>query len=174
MLPLGVVAAKVLPTGLGDLKPTLGVLDDGNTSDLVGMTLGFTLDVSLGVFTGLLNIASHIEGVPRRLGDGQTEVESNASRNSAETDDDTPHLVNGQTANTATGSGSFGGHQGFLETRSNDESDDGRRKLTDSLHGKDGSHHGASPFRRSESAIVRLVSKNSPELGNLLRSDDGR
>ncbi len=165
MFPLRIVANEVFPAGLGSVKTSLGVLDGGCTSDLVGMTLELALDISLGILAGLLDITSHIEGVSRGLRDGQTVVEGDAAGDGTETDDNAPHFVNGQTADTTTGSCGFGTLEGVPETGGDNESDDGGDELTNSLHGENRAHHCASPFCSSKSATVRPKRQklNGPE-----------
>jgi hypothetical protein len=117
------------------------------------MTLWPALDVGLHILASLVNIAGNIESVARGLRDSQTEVESHASWNGTEPNDDTPHLVHSKTTDSVAFSDSLGGQQGLLETSGDDKSDDSRTKLTDTLHGKDGAHHGTTPFGSSESVL---------------------
>lgn len=45
---------------------------------------------------GLVDVTLDIHGEARSFGDRQTEVQSDASRNAAETDEEPPHVVNGR------------------------------------------------------------------------------
>ena len=72
--PLRVVTDEVGPRGLGNLHRA-GILLGLNASQCVRMTLSDTTDVSLDVLVGFFRIASHIEGVSRRFGNGEAVVE---------------------------------------------------------------------------------------------------
>jgi len=86
ILPLGEVLDKVSTTGLGSLY----ALDNGIGID-VGISLGKEV---LDILTGLLYVTFDVHGEAWRLGDGQPEVEGNASRNSTQTDEEAPAEVN--------------------------------------------------------------------------------
>lgn len=53
------------------------------------------LVVSIDVLDSLLHVALDIEGETRGLWDGETEVKSNATGDTSETDEETPTVVNG-------------------------------------------------------------------------------
>jgi len=153
VLPLGVVAEKVTEGGLGDVELT-GVVAHGlNTGDLIWNTLGLAGDVCLDIGAGLDDIAADIESVTRSLGDGKTVVKGNAARNGTKTDDDTPHLVDSERADTVAGGRVLASDKGLLEAGSDDESDDTSSELSNTLHGEDTAHHGSTPFGSSESGI---------------------
>src|SRR4051794_20546601 len=82
---------------------------------------------------------------PRRL-----TVEGNASRDGTETDKSTPHLVDSNLAVTSASSIGLGTLQRAPEAKGNEEHDKGGAKLAETLHGKDGSHHGTSAFGSGE------------------------
>ena len=100
VLPLTVVSPEVGPRCFRDCELVGGVANGSGVSDLVWVSTWLVGHVGLDVRAGLDDIAGDIEGVTRSLGNGQTVVEGNAAWDSTETDDDTPHLVNGKTANT--------------------------------------------------------------------------
>lgn len=150
VLPLAVVTPEVGPRSLGNLELTGGGSLSGGTSDLIGVTVVLAVEVGLGVSVGLDNVTGNVEGVARSLGDGETVVESNASGNSTETNDDTPHLVNGELADTIASSRVLGSQKGLLEAGSDDKSNDTSGELTNTLHGEDGTHHGTAPLGGSE------------------------
>ena len=142
------MTVEIAPTSLGDVEVSLGVLDSLDTSDLVRVTLRFTLHIGLGVLAGLLNVPGNIKGVARSFRDGETVVESDASWNGTEADNYTPHLIDGKTADTAAFGRAGGRQEGLLEARGDDKSNHGGGELANTLHGENGTHHGASPFRR--------------------------
>lgn len=150
VLPLAVVAAEVAPGSLGGSKTVASVLDTSDTDGLVGLALSLASEVGLGVLITLDNVAGNIEGVARSLGDGKTEVQGDAARNSAEADDNTPHLVDGETADTTAVGDGRSSQERLLETLSDDQADDTSGELADTLHGEDGAHHGTTPFGSSE------------------------
>jgi len=75
-----------------------------SAAELVWFTLGLAIHVCVNILSSLLDITSNIESVTRSLGNGETVVESDASGDGTETDENTPHLVNGQLADTTAGS----------------------------------------------------------------------
>lgn len=154
VLPLAVVVYEVSPAGLWWLETDSSILKSGSAVDLVGVTLGVAKLVSFDILAGLVDITSDIEGIAGSLRNGETEVKRHAAWHSTETNDDTPHLVNGKLANTTTFGNGFGRLERFLEASGDDEGDDGSCELTNTLHGKHASHHGSSPFGGSESAPV--------------------
>jgi hypothetical protein len=68
------------------------------------------------------------------------------------TDQGPPHLVDSDGARTcAVGvTGGVGAAEGILEARSEAQHDESSAKLAKALHGKDGTHHSASPFGGSK------------------------
>src|ERR1700753_4208181 len=86
----------------------------------------------------------------RRKSYSQTEVQGDAAWNGTKTDDNTPHLINCQLANTVAFSNSLGSFQGVVEARDDDQGNNGSSELTNALHGEYGSHHGTSPLGGSE------------------------
>lgn len=85
VLPLAEVVPEVGPAGLGcadKLDSLIGVLVVGTSGQEVVDILG-----------SLVNVALDIHGETGRLGDGETEVESDDGGDNAETDENTPHLV---------------------------------------------------------------------------------
>ena len=150
ILPLAVVAPEVGEGTLWNGELTSVVTDGLDTSDLVWDALWLVVEVGLDVGTGLDNITGDIKGVTRSLWNGKTVVEGDATWNGTESDDDTPHLVNGKTANTAAVADVLSAHERLLETGSDDEGNDTSTELTKTLHGEDGTHHGTSPAGGSE------------------------
>lgn len=144
------MAPEVGPGSLGDLELTGSSSLGSSASDLIRVAVVLAVEVGLGVSVGLDNVTGNVEGVARSLGDGKTVVESNASGNGTETNDDTPHLVNGKLADTVASSRVLGSQKRLLETGSDDESNDTSSELTNTLHGEDGTHHGTAPLGGSE------------------------
>lgn len=89
------MAEEVAPAGLGDLHLLLGHLLGGDAGDLVGLALGLALLEGFDVVAGLLNVLLDVEGVAGGLGDGQAVVERDAAGDGTQTNDCTPHLING-------------------------------------------------------------------------------
>ncbi len=50
---------------------------------------------SLDIVGSLIDVALDIHGKPRGFWDSETEIESDASGNAAETDEQTPHVIDG-------------------------------------------------------------------------------
>ncbi len=150
MLPLAVMMGKVGPAGLGSVQSNARILQDGGPIDLVWMTFPLALHVSLDIFAALFDVTGNIEGIAGGFRNGEAEVEGNAAGNGAKANDDSPHLVDGQSANTTALARGFPGHERFLEATGDDESDDGGRELADALHGEDGTHHRTTPFGGGE------------------------
>ena len=109
MLPLAVVASKVSPAGLWWVEADASILKNGGAVNLIWMTLVLAQLVSLNIRAGLVDIASNVEGVAGSLRDGETEVKSNTAGHGAETNNDTPHLVNSKLADTIAISDRLGG-----------------------------------------------------------------
>lgn len=150
ILPLAVVAPEVGEGWLWNGEG-VGVVADGlDTGNLVWNTLWLVVQVRLDVGTGLDDITGDIESVTRSLWNGKTVVKSNATWNGTHSDDDTPHLVNGKTADTTALADVWSGHKRLAETSSDNEGDDTGTELTKTLHGEDGTHHGTSPAGSSE------------------------
>ena len=114
--------------------------------DLVGVALGFAVDIGIGVLGALLDVACDVEGVAGGLGDGEAVVESDAAGDGAEADDDTPHLVDGEAADAGAGRGLGGRLKRAAEARGDNQTHDGGGQLAETLHGEDGAHHGATPL----------------------------
>ena len=170
------MAGKVGPRGLGDLELTGSSLTSLDAGDLIGLAVRLAVEVSLGVGVGLDDIAGDIEGVTRSLGDGKAVVEGNASGDGTETNDDTPHLVNGKLADTVTSGGVLAAEEGLLEADGDDESDDTSSELTNTLHGEDGTHHGTAPLGgselRSNDRRERVVTTDTDTHENTPEDDD--
>jgi len=150
VLPLAVVAPEVAEGTLWNGK-LVGVVADGlDTGNLIWNTLWLVVEVRLDVGASLDDIARDIKGVTRSLWDGKTVVESDATWNGTHSDDDTPHLVDGKTADTTTVGNRRTALERLPETSSDDESNDTGTELTKTLHGEDGTHHGTSPAGSSE------------------------
>lgn len=145
---------EVGPAGLGGSEMLAVFLNSSSTLNLVGVALTRSFQVRTDVLAGLDNVAVDIESVTRSLGNCQAIVQSDDGRNSTKADDHTPHLVNSEIANASALGDSAGGLEGFLETSGNDQSDYGTGQLADTLHGEDGSHHGAAPLGRRKSTSV--------------------
>jgi hypothetical protein len=146
MLPLAVVAPEVAPGGLGRVETLTRVLEDGSSADFVGFAFSNTCLVGFDVLDGLLGVAGYIESITWCLGDGETEVQGDAAWDGTKTDYDTPHLVDSELADARAVSDGLRGRERVLEAGGDDECDDGGGELADTLHGKDGSHHGSTPF----------------------------
>ena len=144
------MAEEVAERGLGDFH--LGRVDPHalHAADLVRHTLGCAVEVGLDVGAGLDDVAGDVEGVARGFRDGQAVVEGDAARDGAEADDHTPHLVDGQTADTTAVGVVRGAAERLLEAGGDDEGDDAGGELADALHGEDGAHHGATPLGGGE------------------------
>ena len=78
--------AEVSPTCLGDL-------DLGGDNAVIG-TGWDTLDGSLNILDSLFHVTLDIEGETRGLGDSKTEVKSDDTRDTSETNEETPAVVN--------------------------------------------------------------------------------
>lgn len=136
VLPLGEVADEVGPGGLGEF----GALVVANGVNNVG-TGG---EVRVDVLRGLLDVALNVHSVTGSLGDSETEVEGNASGDTADTDKSTPALVNGlEVVNGLR-------KNALLETSNGNNGDDSAGKVTPALSGEDGSHHTATVAAGSE------------------------
>jgi hypothetical protein len=87
----------VLP--LAEVFPKVGKRSPGSVNTLNGFALvevGLPALQDLGdIGLGLVNVAFDIHGETRSFGDRQTEVQSDASRNAAKTDEEPPHVVDG-------------------------------------------------------------------------------
>lgn len=92
---------KVSPACLGDEELDTVVAHNGDALDLVRVTLGLALNVGADVLISLDDIANHIKSVTRSLGDGKAVVQSKASRDGAEADDNAPHLIDRQLADSS-------------------------------------------------------------------------
>ena len=152
---------EITPRSLGTLELDDSVLLSSGPADGIGMAFGLAGNVGFGVFATLLNITSDIESIARSLGDGQAVVESDAARNSTESDDGTPHLV-GRFSTDAVAAGEvWSGRQGSLETDNSDQGEDTGGKLTDTLHGEDGAlEHGSLGINLGKLGIS--LGQNSP------------
>lgn len=85
VLPLGEVPSEICPSSLGclcALNDGIGVDDESSGGQYV-----------LNIFRGLLDVALNIHSETGGFRDGKTEVESNAARNAAKTDEDTPQVI---------------------------------------------------------------------------------
>lgn len=140
------MVAEILKGGFRDLESGGGLHHGGDTADLVWVALGLTLHVGVDVVAGLLDITCDIKGVTWGLGDGETVVEGDAAGNGTESDDYTPHLVDGQLADTSAVGGFASSDEGLLETGSHNQSNDCGCELTNTLHGEHSVHHGSSPL----------------------------
>lgn len=148
--PLPVVPAEVGPRRLRDFELRT-TLHGFHTADLVDIPGRFACKVGSYVCVTSLYITCNIKCVSRGFGNGKAVVESNASRDGAEADHDTPHSVNGGlTANIACIEAVCGDCLG-LESDCDDESQKSSSKLANSLHRKHSSHHCTAPFGGCES-----------------------
>lgn len=90
------------------------------------------------VIAGLLNVPLDIHSETRSLRDSQAVIESDNSREAAETDEDAPHIVNmGQDSGVV-------GKDGALECGTDDQRDKSGSKVAPTLEGKDGGHETAA------------------------------
>jgi hypothetical protein len=86
VLPFGKVSPEIGPSRSGDLD----VLDSS-----VGIVLGSAdCEHVFDILRSLKNVALDIHTEAGGLRDGETEVESNNTRDSAKTDEEAPHIVN--------------------------------------------------------------------------------
>lgn len=129
---------EISPAGLGNLQSGVGARKTPNTSDLIGITLRLALNVSLDILTGLFWISGDIKGIAGSFWNGKTVVEGDAARNGAKADDGTPHLVGGFSTNTGAVTEITSRGQSILEAGSGDQGQNSACKLTNTLHGKDG------------------------------------
>jgi hypothetical protein len=81
------VGSEIGPAGLGGV--------DSLEEIFVVLVGGFSSQDILDVAGGLVNVALNIHGKTGSLWDSQTEVESDDSWNSTETDQETPHEIDG-------------------------------------------------------------------------------
>jgi len=105
------VPAEVSPTGLGDI-------DLGGDNTVIG-TGWDTLEGSLNILDSLLHVTLDIEGETRGLGDSETEIKSDDTRDTSETNEETPAVVN------ANGVGGGVRKDGALVGVDDDEGDEG-------------------------------------------------
>lgn len=145
VLPLSVMTTEILPGSLWNLD-LLWCLHGCETIRWVRVAAWLAVKVRSGILIGLLNVTLDIESVAWSLWDGETVVEGDATWDGTETNDDTPHLVDGEHADTGTGIVGWGRLKGASETSSNDQGHDSSSKLAETLHREDGTHHGTSPL----------------------------
>jgi hypothetical protein len=148
---LAVEAEEVLERGLGDIELGATLLTGSNLHQLVGVAVAMLAGkVLLGVLVGLLDITGNVEGVTRSLGDSETEVQSDTGGDNTDTDQSTPHPVDGNLAFAVAGSIVAGLVDLVLEAGDEAKHDKSSAKLTESLHGEHGTHHGTSPLGGGE------------------------
>ena len=109
-----------------------------------------TRKVLLCVFVGLLNVTGDIESVARRLGNGEALVERDTSWDDANSDESAPHLVDSYSALTVTVRVASNSLKGVLKTSDKAKHDKSTTELTETLHSKDGTHHGTTPLGSGE------------------------
>lgn len=142
---------EVGPGSLGDLQSTGLFLHGGDTAELINLTLtALAGNVEVGIRIGLLDITCNIEGVSRSFGDGETVPQGNETGEGTHSNDDTPHLIDGQSTVAGAFGGIGSGLEGSLEASSADQSDQSGSELSKTLHSEDSVHHGTSPFGSSE------------------------
>lgn len=147
VLRLAVVSAEVLEARLGNGDLNLSGLLGLDPGDFVDVTLTkLAASIGLDVKGSLFYVSSHIEGVARGLGDGETEIKSEAARHSTEPNQGPPHFVDGDGADASAGGIGGGRGQRLLEAESDEQHDESSDKLADTLHGENGTHHGTTPF----------------------------
>lgn len=66
------MAAEVAEAGLGDLELLAGILLSSDTANFIRVALALSVDISLDIVVGLLDIAGNVEGVTGSFGDGKT------------------------------------------------------------------------------------------------------
>lgn len=150
ILPLRIMTDEILPASLGHRHALSSLLLRRDTSELIRRTLSLAIDVSLNIFLRTLNIAGHIKGITGCLGNGEAVVQSDATGNGTETNEDSPHLVDGLGAVAGAVGGLGGVDERALEAQSDEEHDKGGTELAETLHGKDSTHHGSTPLGRRE------------------------
>lgn len=156
VLPLTDVRKEVGPRCLGGLELRSSLAHGGHAGHFIRNTFSSARKVGLDVRTTLDDIARDVKSVSRSLRDGQTEVESNAAWHCTHSNDDTPHLVDSNVADSIAsglGTDARGSHcalQRALEAHSDDEGDNTGSELTETLVGEHSTHHRASPLGRSE------------------------
>jgi len=77
------VGEEVSEAGLGDGE-AVGLLEGLSACNFVWCAFVLALHVGIHIVVGLLDIAGHVEGVSRSLGDSETVVKSDASGNGTE------------------------------------------------------------------------------------------
>jgi hypothetical protein len=148
---LAVEAEEVLKRSLGDIELGACLLTGGNLRQLVGVSVTVLAGkVLLGVLIGLLNITGDVESVTGGFGDGEAEVQSDAGWHNTDTNQSTPHSVDGDLAFASAGSIAGSLVDLVLEAGDKAQHDESTTKLTESLHGEDGTHHGTSPLGGSK------------------------
>lgn len=111
VFPLGEVSNKV-STACARCLDTLG------NYRVVILDILATGDNGVNVMCGLLDVALDIHSEPRGLGDGETEVKGDDTRNASKTNEETPSVVNGD--NTRVGRR----EDGILVCSNNDDGND--------------------------------------------------
>ena len=139
----------------------------GSAPDLVRRTLAFAVHVGVDILTGLLNITGNIEGITGSFRDGETVVESDATRDGTESTEeelvlihgeeivdnlhnDTPHLINSKLTDTGASGGLGAGNERLLKASCDNQGNNGSSELPNTLHGEHSIHHGTSPLGGSE------------------------
>lgn len=151
MLPLGIVSAEIRPTSLRQARIILlrahhSVSRGGGSGEAAAaLEVGADIRLSFDV------VPCDVEGESRSLWDGETEIESEDSRNTTDSNDDSPHFVNRKSAFTSAVRSIRSVEEGLLEAGSNNQSNHGSRKLTKTLHREDRTHHGTAPLGSRES-----------------------
>lgn len=157
VLPLAEVTAEVLPTSLRSRYMLNSGLRVGDVSS--------RRKESINIGGSLLDVAFDIHGETRSFGEGETEVESDGTRNSTETDEETPgeievvSVVDGIVENL------------LLESGENTDGDEGGSELSPTLRPEGSDHHATTDTSSSEfgsdDSRERVISSNSdtPERG---------
>ena len=108
-----------------------------HTGNLVGNTFGFAAEVCLDIRASFDDIAGDVESVARCLGDSEAVIEGDATWDSAETNNHTPHLVDCKSARAHAGGAVRGNLKGFFETSGDNDGHDSSGELAKTLHCKD-------------------------------------
>ncbi|KAH3662001.1 hypothetical protein OGAPHI_006182 [Ogataea philodendri] len=142
---------------------------------------GFSVTVHTGgelssVSCSLFNLSGNVKGVSWGFWDGQSEVKSNQTWDTSETNDDSPHLVTSSDTVTGTLSRGVCDNQNIFVAGNTNNGDNTGKKLTPTLVGKHSTHDGTSPFGGGEfggnNGTQWVVTTDSDTLDNSVESKD--
>lgn len=155
VLPLGEMGPEVGQRGLGDL--VLLLLGSGGSSRLTKSLNIISRSVTnaasselLSIGSTLFDITGDIKSVTGGFRNGKTEVKSADGGDTAETNQNSPHLVNGLDTLTSALRNVLGVDELGLPGNNRNDRDNTSEKLTPALVGKDSCHNGTSPLGSSK------------------------